>query len=407
MAKKTLTKAISRPNNKAIFARILNEFADRQRADIKKWRNAVNSAMDPESPKYYPLQDLYDNLRADGHWISQVELRKGSTLANTFNIIDKKSGQPDNDKTLIFKEQWFYDFMDEALDSITKGYTIFELTDFMRPVFEMIPRRNVISAKRQITTEVSNDAGIDYSGLIGDTIVEVGKPKQLGLMADLCGLLIWKRNAQQSWAEYSEKFGMPLITATSASSNPQEIRRMEDMLRTLGEAAQAVMPAGTTIDIKSPTGGDNYQVYDKQIDRINSEISKAVCGGTMVTDNGSSRSQSEVHERNLDNKITARDRRIITFVVNDQLIPILARNGFPLSPDTDRFEFEESYELTLIDLLEVLKWMGDRYEIPTEWISKTFNIPITAVKERIIAAVNANAPALTPQQLAMFSQNFR
>lgn len=99
------------------------------------------------------------------------------------------------------------------------------------------------------------------------------------------------------------------------------------MLQALGEAAQAVLPEGTTIDVKESKTGDAYMVFDKQIERANTELSKAVLGGTMLTDNGSSRSQSEVHERNLDDKLSEDDRRIVTFTVNDQLIPMLALWG--------------------------------------------------------------------------------
>jgi len=191
-------------------------------------------------------------------------------------------------------------------------------------------------------------------------------------------LLIWKRNAQQSWAEFTEKYGMPLISATTNKTSSADIKRIESMLNALGEAAQAVLPEGTSIDIKPFAGSDSYNVYDKQIARINEEISKPLVGGTMTTDNGSSRSQSEVHERNLDDKIALLDKRTIEFIVNNQLIPIMQVWGWNVNAETDKFRFKPSFEIDLTKHWEIVNGILTRFEITPEWeqwLSKTFNVP--------------------------------
>jgi phage gp29-like protein len=327
------------------------------------------------------LQDLYDNLESDGHFISQVNLRKAATLCNSFSIIDKKSGDISQEKTELFNTEWFNDFVNYVLDSVMKGYTLLELIDPARMEFNIIPRRNVVPTKSLVLFEANGDKGIDYRTGYERTLIHIGKESDLGLMANLCGQLIWKRNAQQSWAEFAEKYGMPLISATTNKTAQPDIDKINQMLITLGEAARAVLPEGTTIDIKPFAGSDSFQVYDKQIERINSEIGKPITGGTMITDNGSSRSQSEVHERNLDDKISVQDRRMVEFVVNGQLIPIMQMWGYPLNPETDKFKYDDSFELSLKEHWEVVNSALNRFEIPVEWVSKTFNIPITGVKE--------------------------
>lgn len=397
-------KVKSAPNAQAFTTKLIAEFKDRQRAEIQKWRQALALATDPDNQRLYILQDLYDNLKADGHLISQVELRKAATLCNSFSIIDRKSGKEQPEKTEFFKRQWFYDLMEDVLECTMKGYDVLELTDTMLPRFTAIPRRNLIPAKRQLLYSVQDDKGVDYSPFIGYTLIEVGSPDELGIMADLCGQLIWKRNAQQSWAEYSERFGFPLITATTNKSNDADIARIKSMLAALGEASQAVLPEGTTIDIKAANVGDAYNVYDKQIDRINSEMGKPITGGTMISDNGSSRSQSEVHERNLDDKIAARDRRIVTFTVNDQVIPLLAMWGHPVNPETDLFLFDQTYELSLKDHWQIVKDASGMFEIPEDWISRTFNIPITGIKKQVESPANEPPAKLNPKG---FSANFQ
>ncbi len=362
-----------------IFEHIIAGFKDQTRADIQKWRNALALAQSPINPRSYPLQDLYDNLDSDGHYLAQKELRKTATSGYGFSIIDKKTGEVNQEKTDFFSGEWFFIFLDYALDSIFKGFTLIELTDPKNLTFEVIPRRNVVGTLGIVQRDISDNKGINFNAKeYQNTLIKVGKPSDLGLMADLCGQLIWKRNAQQSWAEFTERFGMPLITATTSQTSPADIRQLDTMLAELGESARAVLPDGTTINVTPFAGSDAYKVYDSQIDRINAEISKPITGGTMVTDDGSSRSQSEVHERNLDDKLSEADRRMISFVVNGQLIPLLNRFKYPFNPETDKFQFNASFELSLTEHWNIVSQMiVQGYDVDEKWLAQTFNVPIT------------------------------
>lgn len=402
----------SSPNAQAITTKIVMEFKDRQRAEIQRWQRAIATATQPDAPRMYELQDMFDNLKADGHYIGDMRVRRAATLCTPFSIIDKNTGKVQDEKTEFFARKWFYDFMKNALDYAVRGYTQLELVDTQMPKFKLIPRRNLVPPKHEILLSVQDSKGIDYTPEMGRTIVEIGEEDDLGLMADICGQLIWKRNAQQSWAEFSERFGFPLITATTNKSNAADIANIRKMLAALGEAANAVLPEGTTIDIKPSATGDAYLVYDKQIERINAEISKALLSGTMVTDNGSSRSQSEVHERTLDDKVAEDDRRVITFTVNDQIIPMLALWGHDLNPEVDRFRFEPSNQLTLDKLWTMLDGMLNRFDIPMDWISRKFGVPIDALKAQIPATpIQQQAQPKKPQQpqasIGGFTANFR
>lgn len=363
----------------SIFEHIIAGFKDQTRADIQKWRNALALAQSPINPRSYPLQDLYDNLDSDGHYLAQKELRKTATSGYVFSIIDKKTGEVNQEKTDFFSGEWFFIFLDYALDSIFKGFTLIELTDPKNLTFEVIPRRNVVGTLGIVQRDISDNKGINFNAKeYQNTLIKVGKPSDLGLMADLCGQLIWKRNAQQSWAEFTERFGMPLITATTSQTSPADIRQLDTMLAELGESARAVLPDGTTINVTPFAGSDAYKVYDSQIDRINAEISKPITGGTMVTDDGSSRSQSEVHERNLDDKLSEADRRMISFVVNGQLIPLLNRFKYPFNPETDKFQFNASFELSLTEHWNIVNQMiVQGYDVDEKWLAQTFNVPIT------------------------------
>ena len=366
----------------SIFSSIVNSFKDQTRAEIVKWRSALALAQNPLNPRICQLQDLYDNLEADGHYIAQRNLRKAATSGYAFSIVERKTGKINVEKTAFFQSEWFFDFLDSALDSIFKGFTLIELTDPKNLVLNTIPRRHIVPQLGIVVKEVYDQTGINFTKGFEHTLIHVGKPTDLGLMADICGQLIWKRTAQQSWAEFTERFGMPLISATTNKTTRADIQQIDEMLATLGESARAVLPEGTTIAVTPFAGSDAYRVYDEQIERINAEISKPITGGTMVTDDGSSRSQSEVHERNLDDKLSEADRRMVSFVVNKQLMPILAYWHHPVNPDTDLFLFDDAFELDLTQHWNIVNQMlMQGYEVDEKWLSQTFNVPITGRRE--------------------------
>lgn len=388
----------NKPNKDKIVAKIIKEAKDLSSKDIKTWRDALESVFDSENPNYSDFHDLVDYLKTDGHLNSQIQIRKLATLSSAYNIIDLKTGKENIEKTEMFKSSWFYNFIDLILESIYRGYEVLELVDVNKLQFSTIPYRNIVPEKKLMLFEVTGEKGIKYDDpKLQRYIIEVGEVGNLGILNNIVPQLIWKKNAQSSWAEYAEKFGMPFVTATTNKSDTKTLDMIENQLADIGENFSAIFPEGTTIDIKESSSSDSYNVYDKMIERTNSEISKQILGGTMVSDNGSSKSQSEVHERTLDNKIAEADRRFVEFLINDKLIPLLNLHGFGFN-ENDKFVFDRSQNIPLKEHWGIVKEIITEYEIPQEWISKTFKIPINGRKDKNVnfkkpQSVNASTEA--------------
>jgi phage gp29-like protein len=137
------------------------------------------------------------------------------------------------------------------------------------------------------------------------------------------------------------------------------------------------------VDVKdSATKGDPYNVFLKQMEYSDAQISKRILGGTMISDNGSSRSQSEVHERTLNFIISERERRRIEFVVNGKIIPALINLGVNLNAESDEFVFDRTQELSLTEHWNIVSKAMEVYDIPDEWVSEKFNFPINGRKQQ-------------------------
>jgi phage gp29-like protein len=390
--------APKKSSSKGIITQLVQEFQDRSRKDIQIWREAMQAAENPENPRWSLIQDLYDDLMTDGHLMANIQIRKAAVLSNRFFIQDKE-GNENEETSLQLQTEWFYHMLEHMLDAIYKGYTVLELADPTVMRWENVPRRNVCPQKGRIYFEVLGDKFIEYRlPAFIRNILEVSNITKFGILNDIVPQLIWKRNAQQVWADFSERFGIPMVTAETMETDSKKLDKIEDMLSKLGQAAQAVLPEGTKITIHdSSTKGDPHNVFNEQIKTTNGEISKRIVGGTMISDDGSSRSQSEVHERTLDFKIAESDRRLIEFTVNNKLIPILNTWGFKFA-DGDKFVFDRTESLTLMEQWEIVSGVLSQYDVDEEWIARNFNIPILAKKQQ---------PTTKTTQAGGLSANFR
>lgn len=381
-------KAESSPNigkqNPAIIS-IAKNFKDSSRKDIQKWRKALTLAQHPETPKTVLLHDLIDDLLTDGHLQSQIQMRKMSTLNTDFRVINRKSGDENEELTFLIQQQWFYEFLNICLETILRGVSVIEFTEFAgeRIKFNLIPRRNTAPTQNKIFPDATKDDFIDYSlPEYADWLLPIGNPYDLGILNNIVPNVIWKRNVAQSWAEFCEKFGMPLITATTSTNDSKTVDMVHEMLLSFGEAGAGTFPHGTTIQYHEANRTDAYNVYLQFMQSNTDEISKQLVGSTMLSDQGTNRSQTEVHERGLDFKIAQADKRQIQFIVNDLLFPLLQRQGYRISED-DFFEFKiAEQEVDLGQLWTITSGLiTSGYDVEKEWISKTFNIPLEKAKK--------------------------
>ena len=403
---KVEAKATTPPAGKSsgIAVQIIQQFKDRSRAEIKSWQQALDACGNPETPRWALLQDLYDNLRLDGHLTAAISLRKAATLSTKFYIKDGKTGKEIPELTALLETDWFYQVMDHALESVFCGYSVLELVDPTTMQWQLLPRRNCVPQSGFVYFEANGDKGVCYRDTaFTKNVVEIRSSHQFGLLNTIVPQLIWKRNAQQAWADLSERFGIPMVTAETTKTDKKELDKLESDLRALGQAAQAVLPQGTKITIHDQaTKGDPYKIFQQQIVVTNSEVSKPIVGGTMILDDGSSRSQSEVHERTLDEKIAEADRRSIEFFVNGKLIPILRLWGYKI-PDTATFVFDRTEQISLTEHWKIVSEALQFYEMDQNVIADTFNLPIVRAKN--LSPTPTPTPSKNPA--ASLSANFQ
>lgn len=353
------------------------------KGDIQKWRRAWQLAISIESPNRQALYDIYRDTEIDAHLSGCIDQRRGFVMARSFKIEDKK-GTPNSSLKHILQQEWFDEFCRLVLTTPYWGHSLIELGDLGTDGdgclsyngVQLIDRKYVIPEHHRVITDLGQDwtTGIDYhEPQWQGNLIEVGRPDDLGLFLKASLHCIPKKNVLAAWDVFSEIFGMPLRTATTSSRDQKEIDRISDMMERMGMAGYAVLPTGTDLQIVESAKSDAYNVYDKRVDRANSEISKLIIGQTMTIEDGSSLSQSQTHLKVFENLVES-DAKLLANTVNNQLFPRMIQHGFPLQGY--HFAWDESVNYTPEQQMEYEKMISDRYEVDGKYFADKYNIPV-------------------------------
>ena len=367
----------------SILAKLQRTTEALTKGDIQKWRRAWQLAISIESPNRQALYDIYRDTEIDAHLSGCIDQRRGFVMARSFKIEDKK-GTPNSSLKHILQQEWFDEFCRLVLTTPYWGHSLIELgnlgTDgdgcLSYNGVQLIDRKYVIPEHHRVITDLGQDwtTGIDYhEPQWQGNLIEVGRPDDLGLFLKASLQCIPKKNVLAAWDVFSEIFGMPLRTATTSSRDQKEIDRISDMMERMGMAGYAVLPTGTDLQIVESAKSDAYNVYDKRVDRANSEISKLIIGQTMTIEDGSSLSQSQTHLKVFENLVES-DAKLLANTVNNQLFPRMIQHGFPLQGY--HFAWDESVNYTPEQQMEYEKMISDRYEVDGKYFADKYNIPV-------------------------------
>lgn len=353
------------------------------KGDIQKWRKAWQQAISVESPDRRLLYDIYRDTAIDAHLCGCIDQRTGFVMARSFNIEDKQ-GKPLDELHHYFDQEWFEQLCRIVLVTPYWGHSLVEMGDIVTdgdgcPCYDgmhLIDRKYVIPEHHRVITDLGQDwtTGIDYHDpLYSNNLIEVGRPDDLGVFLKTALHTIPKKNVLAAWDVFSEIFGMPLRVATTTARDQKEVDRISEMMERMGLASYAVLPEGTTVQLVSSTQADAFNVYDKRVDRANSEISKLIIGQTMTIEDGSSLSQSQTHLKVFENLVES-DAKLLANVINNQLIPRMVLHGFPLQGAY--FRWDESVDYTPEQQMQYEQMVADRYEVDGQYFADKYNMPV-------------------------------
>lgn len=350
------------------------------RQDIQSWRRALAMFQNVEQPTNWVLQLLYNNIKLDALLTSQIENRKDQTFSSDF-VIKTSADKDDEEATKVLSNSVaFAKIIDAIIDSKLHGYSMVELHIDSSGTLQSneLPRTNTIPQTGMFFKDyMETSGGVAYRDLkeYGTFILEFNNlsmhEQEFGLLNKIVPHVLMKRFAQSCWSELCEIYGIPPRYLKTMTNDPGMMARGEQMMRDMGAAAWFIIDKEEELQFAQgvSTNGD---VYKQFINLCNNEISLLISGAIIGQDtvNGS-RSKDEANQEMLWQKVLA-DQRFIVQIVNEQVLPALARHG--IVQEGSHMKYNEAEDIN--KLFEFTTKLLSHKDVPNEWIEEKFGVPV-------------------------------
>jgi phage gp29-like protein len=356
---------------------------------IKKWKDALTLAQLAENANRKPYIELCDSILLDSHLASVIESRVLKIKQSKFKFVDT-TGKSNPEINKLFEQPWFNSFIYHAIMAKFRGTTVVELWDLNPDTMELanvnfIEQENIIPDKGLIVKENGDEKGYSYKeDPLKPYYIQIGKNKDLGILKDVAPDALTKKFAKASWSEFVEKYGIPPRWVTTDSYSESRENELADMMANMVSNHWAVLKGNEKIEVMNSSGASSYEIFDKLIDRMNSEMTKRILGQDGTTDAnakgtyGSLKVMQDVSDDRHD-----ADKTDIKDVINSELLWRLQL----ISPvysvlKNYTFDWDDSKEMTPTEIIEMVKGISQAgFEVDAKFITDKTGIPIVGLKQ--------------------------
>lgn len=175
--------------------------------------------------------------------------------------------------------------------------------------------------------------------------------------------VVFKKGGLKFWTIFTEKYGMPhIIGKHPRGASQEETNALADMLERMVQDAIAVIPDDSSVELKEANKSSSAEIYEKLIDKMNAEISKAIIGQTLTTEIGNTGSYaaSNTHFQ-VRQDIIDSDKRLVEKTINQLLRWIYELNfSTEIVPEFELYE-EEDIDLDLAQRDKTLSESGVKF----------------------------------------------
>src|SRR5690606_21769795 len=221
------------------------------------------------------------------------------------------------------------EFVRLTLMSRFQGATLIELFETNPDTQELseideIPAAFFNTKKGIITKAPGDSTGWPYrEGALQSYYIQVGKNKDLGMLAQMAPIILAKKLAIGSWLDYIEKYGVPPLFITTDREDDGYFNKMFEAAKNFKSNAFMVGRGQDKFEVGN-TGNGNPSNFDMLIVRSNDEISKRILGGAGLTDDKAFVGSAEIQFRLAKDRFES-DKLLLKNVINQQLFPRLLK----------------------------------------------------------------------------------
>ena len=288
----------------------------------------------------------FDNIRSDPHVASAIKQRKAGLHSQIWELqrSDSVGDIVFDTVSYVFDKLDIDNIIDNAIDGILEGYQPFEVYWQERTLKDkllLLPSDLVAkpadwflfdaAGRLRLRTEANYDGELTqrFKFIVAANGANYANPYGVAVLSYCLWPVLFKKQGITFWLKYIEKFGMPhYIGHTDNIKGTDDYDNFAEALDELIQDASAVIGNDDTIDILHGTTSSSNAVFTDLVNFFNAEISKAIIGQTLTTEQTSGGGTQAMAKTHFDvlRSIVESDKKVITGVFNDLIEYIVTVN---------------------------------------------------------------------------------
>lgn len=354
----------------------------------------------------------------DPHYRSVLGVRKLSVLKR--NTIVEPASDDTRDvfvaeefEKITKSPEWLWMSL-HCLDGLGKGYACTELVwDFSEgqamPRFKKRDPRDFTLDPDTLTRVVRKipSTGLTEELPYGKYVVHnpgliFGSPVDSALAITEAILYLYGSLALHDLGDFLERFGTPTLLGQYVNEGQRQ--ELLDGLAALSRAGYGALPPGAKVEaLDGARMGGGEKLHDMVIRLLDEQKSKLVLGQTMTSDNGSSRSQAEVHDEVKDD-ITDFDCWALSTTQQQYVADVWRQLNYGDSVATPKLSRPGDDEGDVAAIANVLFGMADRgARIPVKHLLDLLGAPEAGDDEDVLEPISTGKGDLpgSPSRLSV------
>lgn len=367
-----------------VSSRIHREARSLQAKTLRELKNAVLSASDPEMPDFQLLEELHVNLLMDNHLSSVIESRILHTQRSQIKMVSD-AGKENPDITWLLERPWFAELIEHYLMSRFRGRQLLELYDLNEAdeleTVTRIPQSHFNVRDGIILKEPGDVTGVPYrEGRMADFYVQVGRNDDLGMLTEMATAILAKKLGFGSWLDYIDKYGVPPLFITTDREDTKRLNELAEAAASFKSNNFMVGRGQENFTIPNTGMVDAYNTFDRLIERVNSEISKRVLGGSGTSDEKAHVGSAEIQFRLAKDRYEA-DKNNFKHFFNTRIRPRLVKLSTVYAPLANHYlEWDDTETLDQVQYIDAVTKLATSFVIDPDKVSERTGIDIIGHK---------------------------
>lgn len=375
----------------------------------------LRGAQDGDHHDYLVLAEEMEER--DPHYASVLGTRKRA-VSGIEPTVDAASDDPRDMEIAeavrqLVRTPEFSDLVFDLMDGLGKGYSVVEIL-WDQSGLQWTPKQYLWRDPRFFVFDRDTgqelrllEEGASFEGnplapfkyLVHRPKLKSGLTLRAGLARLAAVTFMCKCYTVTDWMAFAEVFGMPIrVGRYGENASDEDISTLKIAVANIASDAAAVLPDSMRIEFVEAAKAAGGQVLFKELGEfLDRQLSKAVLGQTMTTDDGSSQSQATVHDK-VRTDVTRDDGRQGAATINRDLIrPYVDLNYGPPKNGYPRVQLlvaEPEDVKALSDALGILVPLG--LKVAATEVRDKLNLRDPGDDEEVLT--HAAAPQLAPAE---------